>query len=243
MKKNLLIVSSLSIVAFTFVGMSIPTHAENTTSSTSISSLIKKINTSKTTIKTNKTTIKTNRKAFEEKFENISKYIRQDLTSEERTTVKSIIETKRAAIISLNKTTKAQVESGVQVSTGEFVSKVTTIYNDFKSEMLPYIDDTKLNGFNTFITEKISVITNNRGLRAENSTIKTSIKQEKEERATEKAAEKTTKKTENERKYIQDLIKKIEEVSKKTQTQSYKDALTAAKNILSNQIGTGSTNK
>lgn len=190
--------------------------------------------------------MKSNRKGFEEKFENVTKYIKQDLTKEERVKAKAIIESKIKSMAELNKYLKTSINSGNTISTGSIETKVTSVYTAFKTEITPYIDSTKLEAFNTRISEKIKLIATNRNLKAANTAIKNQISTKKEEVKTVKKTEKELKVIANETKALKELVKKIEEVLKKTTTQSVKDALSIAKTALQTQIaatGSGTVTK
>lgn len=230
MKKTLVISGLLiSMFGFVFIGQ---IHAGNIETKSTIKTLIE-------TAKANKETIKGNRKAFEEKFENITKYVKQNLTKEENKKAKSIIEKRIKTMEELNKSTKTKVNSGIQINTGDFIAKVTEIYTTFKTEITPYIDPAKEDLFNAWIDERIKLISTNRNIRATNQEIKTTIETKREEQKVEKTTKKTEKELKiiaNETKLIKEVIKKIDEIYKKIKTQVIKDALSSAKKTLQAQI-------
>jgi len=234
MKKNSLVAIAILALTFGIATVGIQAHAESTGIRQTITNTLKGLVSQ---LKGNKTEIKTNRKEFKDNFENITKYIKQNLTETERKSAKSIIETKIKAIDDLNKQIKTQLSGGTQINTGEFVSKVTAIYTDFKTAITPYIDSTKTAAFNTFISEKIKLISTNRGLKAENKDIKNTVTEKKTEVKTTKELKIIT----EELKPIKELIKKIDEIIKKTKTQAIKDALSSAKKTLQAQIPTSTT--
>jgi methionyl-tRNA synthetase len=228
MKKNT-IVAIIALWAIVWGTLSIQAHADTTGTKTTITSTIKGLLNQ---IKGNKTEVKTNRKEFKDNFENITKYVRQNLTESEKKSAKSIIESRIKSIETLNKQTRTQLSWGIQINTGDFVAKVTEIYSWFKTAILPYIDSTKTEAFNAFIAERIKLITTNRGLKIENKDIKNTITEKK----IEKKSEKELKAISEELKPLKELIKKIDEVLKKTKTQAIKDALSSAKKTLQTQI-------
>jgi hypothetical protein len=245
MKRNIVIAIAILGITSWIATVGIQAHAENTGVKTSITNTIKwlfdkvkekktEVKEIKTEVKENKKEIKTNRKTFEEKFENITKYVRQNLTETERKSVKSIVESRIKAIETLNKQTRTQLSGGTQLNTWDFTAKVTEIYNGFKTSILPYIDSTKTEAFNTFITERIKLISTNRGL-------KTEIKKAIVEKKIEKKSEKELKAIAEEIKPLKELIKKIDEIIKNTKTQAIKDALSSAKKTLQAQLPTTGT--
>ena len=110
-----IMLSVLSLIGLTNQAYA-DTNSVNNEKST-IKTLLEKIKTNQSTIKTNKEAIKTNRKAFEENFESANKYLKTNLSKEEKTKTKTIFETKKKAILYLNQTARTILQSGNNINT------------------------------------------------------------------------------------------------------------------------------
>jgi len=158
--------------------------------------------------------IRANWKEFHENFGNAWLYLKKDLTVDEKNQARNTITARIENIEALNLEIRNLLKNNETVDREAYKAKISEIYEWFKTEFLPFVDEAKTNEFNTFIQERVNTIETNRGLRIENHVADTTIVSERKEaikaKITEKKQLKTTVKVWAKAEKLRTIVEKID---------------------------------
>lgn len=156
----------------------------------------------KNSIKSTQEQLKANWASFHEAYWYVYTFFGTWVTQEQKTEIKKIVDTKRKAIEELFRWVAAWT-----ITKEDLITKATEILNKFQEELLPYVNEEKIDAFKTFVQEKLKT-------RLTNFDLRTQIKDKKDE--FKKAIEDKKTETKNAIEQKKEEMKKIAE-QKKTQ--------------------------
>ena len=196
--------------------------------------------------------IKANWKEFHENFGHAGLYLKKGLTVEEKTQAKNIITTRIQSMETINLEIRTKLQNKETIDREAYKAKITEIYEWFKTSFLPFVDETKEDGFNTFIEQRIATINTNRGLRAEyretqkvakqeenlvQKAQKTEIMQRKQVKVGEKAEKLRGVIGKINNTFLTNFLGQIDRLSAKATTTEFKTMLADIKLLIQDKLG------
>jgi len=110
--------------------------------------------------------ISQNRKDFYKKYPDIKIYLKKDLTAEDKTNIKNLVQTQVSSIKDLYQ--KAETaKNNWNYNNQDFLLQLEKIEKDYFDKIKQYIDSSKANNFANYVSEFIKNVKNNHTLRQE----------------------------------------------------------------------------
>jgi hypothetical protein len=116
-----------------------------------------------------------NRQEFRSEYGYFNQFIKGTTTADEKTAIKKILDDSRTSIEAIQK--QMQTEMQALTGTGKTAEAMKAIRDKYQPQIVtamkasfeaikPYIDSTKIDDFNKFVTERLALLEKNQGLHA-----------------------------------------------------------------------------